>query len=220
MTLDVRGSLKNTKPSSNPYVVFEELISNAIDSFLIRKYADSSAGSALINIEVVFSRANLLDEQEDMALVCKDNGCGIGDDQLLAFLTKDTSYKDDLPITGIGACKGAGRIQFFHHYSSLNISSTYRTDSNVLKREMQYSEPQKQIKESDFSSGPGEEDEIGATFRLEGLKESIRNQILQGQPPSSVFSSSALKKQILVAFIQRLVSLQSRLGDFEINFTT
>jgi hypothetical protein len=31
MTLDIRGSLKNTKLSSNKYVVIEELISNAID---------------------------------------------------------------------------------------------------------------------------------------------------------------------------------------------
>ena len=39
MTLDIRGSIKNTKLSKNPYVVFEELISNAIDSYLIRKDA-------------------------------------------------------------------------------------------------------------------------------------------------------------------------------------
>ncbi|WP_018457251.1 MULTISPECIES: hypothetical protein [unclassified Bradyrhizobium] len=43
MTLDIRGSIKNTKISSNPYVVFEELISNAIDSFLIRKHEDEVA---------------------------------------------------------------------------------------------------------------------------------------------------------------------------------
>ncbi|SFU66637.1 hypothetical protein SAMN04488527_1101 [Aliiroseovarius crassostreae] len=42
MTLDVRGSLKNTKLSKNPYVVFEELLSNAIDSFLIRRDADTA----------------------------------------------------------------------------------------------------------------------------------------------------------------------------------
>ncbi|WP_404979930.1 transposase [Bradyrhizobium sp. Arg816] len=36
------------------------------------------------------------------------------DGDLKAFLTKDTSYKDELPIFGIGQCKGAGRIQFFH----------------------------------------------------------------------------------------------------------
>src|SRR4051812_70364 len=37
MTLDIRGSLKNTKISANRYVVFEEMISNSIDAFLIRQ---------------------------------------------------------------------------------------------------------------------------------------------------------------------------------------
>lgn len=47
MTLDIRGSLKNTKLSSNAYVVFEELLSNAIDSYLIRKHLEPSAPSAV-----------------------------------------------------------------------------------------------------------------------------------------------------------------------------
>ena len=36
MTLDIRGSKKNTRISDNRSVVFEELMSNAIDSYLIR----------------------------------------------------------------------------------------------------------------------------------------------------------------------------------------
>jgi hypothetical protein len=107
MTLDIRGSIKNTKLSSNRYVVLEELISNAIDSFLIRQHEDASAPSMRVEIEVDFSAADLLEDREVMAVSCKDNGCGLGDDQLKAFLTKDTSYKDDLPIPGIGKCKGA-----------------------------------------------------------------------------------------------------------------
>lgn len=39
MMLDVRGSLKNTKISSDQYVVLEELISNSIDAFLIRQHS-------------------------------------------------------------------------------------------------------------------------------------------------------------------------------------
>src|SRR4051812_39521266 len=75
MTLDIRGSLKNTKLSSNRYVVFEELISNAIDSYLIRKHDDPSAPSLRIGVEVEFSAANLLEDQEAMAISCTDNGC-------------------------------------------------------------------------------------------------------------------------------------------------
>lgn len=40
MTLDIRGSLKNTKISSDGYVVLGELISNSIDAFLIRQHDD------------------------------------------------------------------------------------------------------------------------------------------------------------------------------------
>lgn len=220
MTLDIRGSLKNTKLSSNRYVVFEELISNAIDSYLIRKHDDASAPSLRVKIGVDFSAADLLEDQETMAVSCADNGCGLGDDQLKAFLTKDTSYKDDLPIDGIGKCKGAGRIQFFHHFAQLSIGSTYRQGSNVAKREMQYAEPQKQIDSENFILSAGNEDAIGTTVRLSQFKENVRAHIFRDESLSSLFSAPVLKKEMLVAFLQRLVGLDARLGDFEIKFVT
>ena len=220
MTLDIRGSLKNTKLSSNEYVVFEELISNAIDSCLIRRQEDASAPDMRVGITVDFTRADILEDRELMTVSCTDNGCGLGEDQLKAFLTKDTSYKDDLLIVGIGKCKGAGRIQFFHHFSALSIDSTYRHGSNVLKRELRYSEPQKQIDEEDFHSGTGSESAIGTIIRLEQFKDAVQTRTLHGEAPSSLFSAPILKKQMLVAFLQRLVSLDSRLGDFEIKFVT
>ncbi len=220
MTLDIRGSIKNTKLSSNKYVVFEELISNAIDSFLIRKHGDPSVPSLQVKVEVEFSTSDMLNEHETMTVFCKDNGCGLGEDQLNAFLTKDTSYKDDLPILGIGKCKGAGRIQFFHHFSALSIKSTYREGSDVIRRELHYAEPQKQIDTDDFLSIPGSQDAIGTAIRLEQFKEHVRMRILHGESLSNLFSAPTLKKQMLVAFLQRLVGLDNSLGDFEINFTT
>jgi hypothetical protein len=220
MTLDIRGSIKNTKISSNPYVVFEELISNAIDSFLIRKHEDASATDMLVDIDVEFIRADMLDDRESMIVSCKDNGCGLGDDQLKAFLTKDTSYKDDLPIFGIGQCKGAGRIQFFHHFSALAIDSTYRSGHDILRRQLRYSEPQKQIDPEDFTTSTGSEVAIGTIVRLEQFKDNALTRIQHSEPPSTLFSAPALKKQMLVAFLQRLVGLASRLGSFEIRFTT
>lgn len=220
MTLDIRGSIKNTKLSSNPYVVFEEIISNAIDSFLIRTHADSSDPNLSVKIRVDFSASDLFGDGENMSLSCKDNGCGLGDDQLNAFLTKDTSYKDDLTISGIGQCKGAGRIQFFHHFSALSIDSTYRHGSEILRCQMRYSEPQKQIDYGDFASSSGNEADIGTLIRLEHFKDAARARIAQGEPLSNLFSAPLLKKQMLVAFLQRLVGLESRLGDFEFEFLT
>ena len=132
MTLDIRGSLKNTKLSANRYVIFEELISNAVDAFLIRRHDDISAPDLKIEIAVDFTPADLLGERETMAITCRDNGCGLGDEQVKAFLTKDTSYKDDLLISGIGKCKGAGRIQYFHYFSALTINSTSRQGTPIL----------------------------------------------------------------------------------------
>ncbi|WP_348946354.1 hypothetical protein ABHF33_07405 [Chitinibacter sp. FCG-7] len=220
MTLDIRGSIKNTKLSSNPYVVFEELVSNAIDAFLIRKHNDPSTPSMRVEIEIDFSHADLLGDLEVMTVSCKDNGCGFGEDQLKAFLTKDTSYKDDLPISGIGKCKGAGRVQFFHYFSTLSISSTSRNGSEATKRELLYTEPTKQIEAGDFIASQGSTNEVGTLIRLNGLKDSIRERIFRGNTLSEFFSAPILKKQVLITFLQRLIGLDSRLGDFEISFIT
>lgn len=220
MTLDIRGSLKSTKLSRNPYVVFEELISNAIDSFLIRKNNDLTAKNLRIDIVVNFFPGDLIDGLEDMLISCKDNGCGLGDEQLNAFITKDTSYKDDLPIPGIGKCKGAGRIQFFHHFSILSLNSTYREGNSFIKRKMSYSEPQKQIDSKDFSSCAGIEEDLGTIIILKNLRPFVRDRILKKISPSSLYSASALKQQMLLIFLQRLVGLGDQVGDFEINFLT
>jgi hypothetical protein len=174
----------------------------------------------LVSIEVDFTRADLLEDREVMTVSCTDNGCGLGDDQLKAFLTKDTSYKDDLLIAGIGKCKGAGRIQFFHHFAALSIDSTYRHGTQVVRRQLSYSEPQKQIDNDNFCSSLGSDAAIGTTIKLAQTKEAVQTRILQGETLSSLFSSPILKKQMLVAFLQRLVGLDSQLGDFEIRFIT
>jgi hypothetical protein len=220
MTLDIRGSLKNTKLSSNSYVVFEELLSNAIDSYLIRKHSEPSAPAMDVVIEVGFQVVGLFEDQEAVSIVCRDNGCGLGDDQLKAFLTKDTSYKDDLLIAGIGKCKGAGRIQYFHHFAALTMDSTYREAAAVWRRQMSYAEPQKQIDFADFSRNEGVEADIGTSLTLSQSKESVRSRTGQNRSWSELFSAPALKKELLVAFLQRLVGLKARLGDFRIEFRT
>lgn len=218
MTLDIRGSLKSTKLSRNAYVVFEELISNAIDSFLIRKSSDATARKLKIDITADFFSADLIDGLDDMSISCKDNGCGLGDEQLNAFLTKDTSYKDDLPISGIGKCMGAGRIQFFHHFSILTLDSTYGTSDGFVRRQMSYSEPKKQIDPQDFTSTLGKAEDVGVSITLKMLRTSVRDRVLKRTLPSSLYSASMLKQQMLLTFLQRLVGLGDQVGDFEINF--
>jgi hypothetical protein len=173
-----------------------------------------------VELEVNFSPVDMLDDAESVEISCRDNGCGFGEDQLKAFLTKDTSYKDDLSISGIGKCKGAGRIQFFHHFSRLSINSTYRQGRGVAKCEMRYSEPQKQIDAEDFNFSVGIEGEIGTVVRLGHFKEFVRSRISHGDALCTLFSAQTLKRKMLVAFLQRLIGLDNRLGDFKISFTT
>lgn len=220
MTLDIRGSIKNTKLSTNPYVVFEELLSNAIDSYLIRKDSEPGAPDLKIKLQLAFQQADLLGERDVMTVSCADNGCGLGEAQLKAFLTKDTSYKDDLTISGIGKCKGAGRIQFFHYFAGMTIDSTFRRNGNVFRRQMTYAEPQKQIEFDDFSESDGDAAKMGTTIRLFDFKDSARIRFVPNALLSTLFSAAELKRQMLLAFLQRLVGLSTQLGDFEIVFST
>ncbi len=220
MTLDIRGSLKNTKISSNKYVVIEDLISNSIDSFLIRRHRDSSATDLRVAVSIDLSAADLLNDQLEVSISCTDNGCGFGDEETNAFLTKDTSYKDDLPIAGIGKCKGSGRIQFFHHFGQVGVRSTYRSDDHVLTRTLPPLEGRKKIDVSDFVMSDGDPAEIGTTITLMNLKPVPRERFYNSEPLTETFSAPNVRRHMLIAFLQRLVSLRTELGDFEISFQT
>lgn len=220
MTLDIRGSLKNTKVSSDGYVIFEELISNSIDAFLIRQHADPQARSLLVLIEVDVTSSGLLADGTDILITCTDNGCGFGDDQTDAFVTKDTSYKDDLAIPGIAKCKGSGRIQYFHHFERVGVRSTFRSGSEVTTRTLVPDAGRRKIDVADFSRSIGDEREIGTTIRLEGLRPATRARLYKTESLADVFSAANLRRNMLIAFLQRLVSLKSQLGEFEITFET
>ena len=112
MTLDIRGSLKNTRMNANRYITYEELFSNAVDSYLIRKSEGNFSDSLQVQFITELFDDKLDGSQLTFRIRCTDNGAGLGEAQTKAFVTKDTSFKDDLLIEGIGVCKGSGRIQF------------------------------------------------------------------------------------------------------------
>ncbi len=220
MTLDIRGSLKNTKASSNKYVVIEELISNSIDSFLIRRNQDSSKMDLEVTVSISLFASGLLGDEFDIAISCTDNGCGLGDEQTDAFITKDTSYKDDLSIAGIGKCKGAGRIQFFHSFEKFGIRSTYRENDHALTRTLPVLGGRKKIDLVDFVVSPSPEEDLSTTIVLEGLKPAVRDRFYRTEDLSEAFSASNVRRHMLMAFLQRLVSLKTELGQFTILFET
>ncbi|MEO6217583.1 MAG: hypothetical protein ABIO86_16260 [Sphingomonas sp.] len=220
MTLDIRGSLKNTKVSSNKYVVIEEMISNSIDSFLIRRHQDSSKADLEVTISISLFSSDLLGDQLDITLSCTDNGCGLGDAQTDAFLTKDTSYKDDLSIAGIGKCKGAGRIQFFHGFEKVGVRSTYLDGDGVLMRTLPLVGDRKRIGQADFTVSAGDVANMGTTITLEGLRGGVRERFFRTEPLGEAFSAFNVRRHMLMAFLQRLVGLKAELGSFKILFET
>ena len=81
----------------------------------------------------------------------------------------------------------------------------------AIHRRMDYAEPTKQIDFEDFSETPGAETVIGTALSLGAFKETARPRFA-GAAPSTLFSAAALKRQMLMAFLQRLVGLDERLA--------
>ncbi|KAA8733788.1 type I restriction enzyme HsdR N-terminal domain-containing protein [Acinetobacter qingfengensis] len=218
MTLDIKGGLKNTPPSVNRYVVVEELLANAIDSYLIRRKEDLNIPKLSIFFEIDFIQNSLLEDGEyDLNISCSDNGAGFGNLQVKAFVTKDSTFKDYLQIEGIGKCKGAGRIQFFHYFKSLNIDSNY-LDEKILKRRKLYINSETiEVSEAHFTQYDVESKDIITKITVNGIKKnafknfndlSVRND----------FSALSIRNYILTTFLQRFLLLKDIIGEFSIIF--
>ena len=218
MTLDVRGSLKNTKINKNYYVVIDELLSNAIDSYLIRKSTDKVVKGLKVNFKIeLFSRESDA-KQDDLKITCTDNGVGLGSEQTKAFVTKDTSYKDDLTIAGIGKCKGSGRVQFFHYFSNIKIDSIYKDEGAYKRRTLLIDEGTKEIEDNSFEVRDTDSDELKTTIVLESIASSVYDRMFLDKNLRDKFSTDSLKRYVMVAFLQRFVSLKEMLGDLCVTF--
>jgi hypothetical protein len=221
MTLDIRGSLKNTRINNNPYVVFDELLSNAIDSYLIRKNQEPTLQGLEASFVIEFFPKVIDANKLVFRLTCSDNGAGFGDEQVKAFVTKDTSYKDDLAIEGIGKCRGSGRIQFLHYFAKVDVDSVYADGKQIKRRTLKIDDSAvKEIDEQSFgiSAAPGEE--VKTTLVLDVIKPDIYAKFFDDHDLRDEYSADSLKTYVMVNFLQRLVSLKTTLGKFTIKFKT
>lgn len=217
MTLDIRGGLKNTAINHNDYVVLEEMLSNAIDSYLIRRNDDSATPPFSAELTIGLHSANLLNDAFDVEISCHDNGSGFGDAQVKAFVTKDSTYKDYLNIKGIGKCKGAGRIQFFHHFNRLSIDSVYPTESGQGRRTLTVDASVREISENSFVDGDATGIPVGTTVTVRGRKANQDKEArLDPQQLIERFSCSAVRAHLYTALLQRLIVLKGIVGDFSI----
>lgn len=220
MTLDIRGGLKNTSISSNRYVVIEELVSNAIDSYLIRKSTDNNIPDLSIEIELNYFPTSLFDDGKyDIKISCKDNGAGFADEQVSAFVTKDSTYKDYLNIQGLGKCKGAGRIQYFHFFRKFNLESSFVNAKGEKKnRRLNVDENVRQIKEDSFTTTEqNNNDNFETKISLSCLTDSAYNKFFSGADIRKEFSAESVYKYIYITFIQRFILLKSVIGNFNVS---
>lgn len=218
MTLDIRGGRKNTAINHSDYVAFEEMLSNAIDSYLIRKNRDSNASSFLMKIDIKIIDADLFGSQFGVEIYCADNGAGFGDDEVKAFVTKDSTYKDQLQIPGIGKCKGAGRIQFFHHFDRLSIDSVIEQSGSIVRRTLQVDESTREISENSFNTIPADDAEVQTSFTLRSWRQNTltaEQKAERGSIPE-IFSAPVVSAHLYTALLQRLIILKKLIGDFKI----
>lgn len=222
MALDINGGLKNVRMNKNPHIVLEELISNAIDSYLIRRSKNSTIGALDIKLKITFIPSDLFGDKYFFDVSLTDNGAGFGDEQVKAFSTRDTSYKDRLGIEGIGRCKGSGRIQFFHYFKDLKIDSLYVQDNIKYRRTLTFrGDYESEIDETSFKRQEADPlARIMTVFTLENMKAEAYEKFLASRSVLDEFSAPSLKNYIMIGFLQRLVRLERYLGAFKISIET
>lgn len=222
MTLDIRGGRKNTAINHSDYVVFEEMLSNAIDSYLIRKSRVNTTPPFSMKIDIEVIPDDLLGAQWGVEIGSKDNGAGFGDDEVKAFVTKDSTYKDQLQIPGIGKCKGAGRIQFFHHFDRLAIDSTFEQSGEVFRRTLLVDESTREVSESSFDKTQANNAEIQTSFVLKNRRQSALTAEQKAEQASipEIFSAPAVSTHLYTALLQRLIVLKTLIGDFKIEVSS
>lgn len=220
MTLDIRGGLKNTKRSHNLLTVVDELLSNAIDAYLIRHHNEAGAPAFDATVTFEFFKRDLEGRTFDLKITCVDNGAGLGDAEVKAFVTKDTSFKDDLRIEGLGKCKGTGRIQFFHFFKKLSVRSIYREGEQLYERRLQTDDTVREIEETSFRRSEVASGALGSAIALDGIKDDVYAKLFVLKDLRQEYAVHPLKQHVLITFLHRLVSVQNHLGDFKIAVVT
>lgn len=221
MTLDIRGSKKTTRISDNQFVVFEELLSNAIDSYLIRKDSTQDTSPLDVKFDINLYTNDLVSQEKiGLKVTCTDNGAGMADSQVKAFVTKDSTFKDDLRIKGIGKCFGSGRVQYFHFFDRLKIESTFEKDNKLYMRTLDVASNTREISETSFEKIEINDGIVETKVSLTGLSDIAINKHFHDASLTTEFSAKNIKHHILITFLQRFIALKDIVGDFKVHVVT
>lgn len=217
MTLDVRGSLKNTRLNPNVRTFISESVSNSVDAFLIHSPSDPKNRPLKITIEVSVCCDD--DNLHDLNYQITDNGAGFNQERIDAFCTKDTTYKDDLNVEGLGECKGSGRVQYFHLFKKVEIITT--SDDRGVSRSFsfKYEHPQKFITPDNFEPTQLHR-ERGSKVSMSSADINKFNRLVKRKDLKKFFSAKAVKEYLIISFLDRFLSIKSLIGDFQIEINS
>ncbi len=138
MAFNVDGALANYVKNKDKFACLKELLSNAIESCMIRKDAENSFS----NFEVVIDTTNNKKDSRCETITVSDNGIGFNTHEWKEFCTIFTTNKR------IYKCKGSGRIQFWHYFSKVKVNSIFNENNEFKKFECEIKDDERDVNEN------------------------------------------------------------------------
>lgn len=171
-TSNIANKVRNTRlPRTKPLLPLFELISNSIHSIeeaIAKNVLKSDEGKIVIDC-IRNGSQETLEELVDIdiypihSFVVSDNGIGLNEENLKAFIEADTDHK-----INIGG-KGVGRFVCLKAFKELNITSYYKENSEIKSVKFDF----KPTKEGfhNFSNPGIIGNRNGSVIKLNGIKE-------------------------------------------------
>lgn len=171
-TSNIANKVRNTRlPRTKPLLPLFELISNSIHSIeeaIDKNILKPSEGKIIIDCirngsPETLEQLDNIDIYPIHSFVVTDNGIGLDDDNLKAFIETDTDHKID-----IGG-KGVGRFVCLKAFNELNITSFYKENSKTKSIKFDL----KATKEGfhNFTNPSSNGIKNGSIIKLNGIKE-------------------------------------------------
>ena len=137
-SINLGGRIKNFPlPKNRPLIPLYEAVVNSLHAIEEKRKENPLFTSGKITIEIIRSEQQALFDGSELphviGFIITDNGVGFNERNMLSFLESDSTYKAD-----IGG-KGVGRFSWLKTFRTAAISSVYRENGNLLKRDFVFS---------------------------------------------------------------------------------
>ena len=139
-SINLNGRVNNFNlPKNKPLVPLFEAIVNSLHAIDEKRKLDKSFVDGKIIITIIRDSQIPMEKDQPLESLAVesfeiyDNGIGFTDDNIQSFLESDSVYKSKL------GGKGVGRFSWLKAFSSAHISSAFKKEDKLLKREFDFS---------------------------------------------------------------------------------